>query len=476
MADPRDPGRASSRRAHRPPRSRGRRFRRRATSRTSSAAGYPPPSHVERRAQQDDAAQERADDREPDHDRPGGRAGPRRAGSPRPARRRGAGTGRWCTAAPSGTRRPRRSARSSAEPRVPSRSAGDDQRCDEPPQPRLEVAGRDRQEGGDGGRDGRDGRDDDERVARLADRVVLGGRVTPTRRCRRRRHAGRGPPRRRWTSGRRRIHVRCRLAYRRVRVSMRRIASSRSISPASSAVTSWRPWMRSAVLEKVQSARARRTSSTTPAANIAAVRAAIRLCGLGGRERRGRPRAVGWRVSADQSRLSAAASECPDSASSSARTTRRRSFGCTAAAAGASTAASVACAPGRPTLVVQALCGVADAVRCLGRERHVGERRPHVEAAPAAHDRDAAAVEDLVDRIVGEVRVLGDGALVARLPHGDEMVRRRARGQPPTAGSSGSGARGRAASRRTRRSRRRPCRPARARRRSCPRRWARRSR
>jgi len=79
--------------------------------------------------------------------------------------------------------------------------------------------------------------------------------------------------------------------------------------------------------------------------------------------------------------------------------------------------------PSRPTIVVKALCGVTDAVRCLGRERHVGERRPHVEAAPAAHDGDPAAVEDLVDRSVGEVRILGDGALVARLPHGDEMVR-----------------------------------------------------
>ena len=234
--------------------------------------------------------------------------------------------------------------------------------------------------------------------------------------------------------------------------------------------------MRSAVLENVQrrsSARAPRRRRPPRTSPRFAPRSAVPST-AGGRVRPATT--VGWRVSADQRRALGDGQRMPrlrelQRAHDAAAVVRvhgggrRRIDG-----------RQRGVRPGRPALVVQALCGVADAVRRLGRERHVGERRAHVEAAPAAHDRDAAAVEDLVDRIVGEVRVLGDGALVARLPHGDEMVRRPARGRPRTAGWSGSAARGRAASRRTRRSRRRPCRPARARRRSCPRRWARRSR
>ena len=206
------------------------------------------------------------------------------------------------------------------------------------------------------------------------------GRLMPSPRFRRRRHAGHPPPRPTWTAGQP-PHPGA--------LPLRVVARARSHASRRLLAIDLSCKQRRDVLEPVDALcgarrsgadRARRTSSTTPAANIAAVRSAIR-CAV---EAAGRVRpatTVGWRVSADQRALSETASECPDSASSSARTTRRRSLG-GRGGRGRITAASVACAPAGPTLVVQALCrsrtpsgawggsGIRRAPRaCRGRSR-----------------------------------------------------------------------------------------------------------
>ena len=58
------------------------------------------------------------------------------------------------------------------------------------------------------------------------------------------------------------------------------------------------------------------------------------------------------------------------------------------------------------------------------RELELGERRSEVEPRPADHDRRPPAGEDLVDRGVGQRRVLADGGLVVEGPDGDEPGRR----------------------------------------------------
>ncbi len=84
---------------------------------------------------------------------------------------------------------------------------------------------------------------------------------------------------------------------------------------------------------------ARRTSSTTPAANISSVRLSMRRSSSSAGTTRPAI-SVGSRVSDAHRRSRAGTSDAPISASSSARTTRRRSRGCTAAAAAGSRASS----------------------------------------------------------------------------------------------------------------------------------------
>ena len=117
-----------------------------------------------------------------------------------------------------------------------------------------------------------------------------------------------------------------------------------------------------------------RTSSTTPRANIASVRARIRCSRRAGEI--SRPTiSVGRRVPPSHSRSRPATSDMPPSASSSARTRRLRSCGWTAAAAAGSTSASRRWAASRSASTSRAIAGAH--VGGDGR-RHVqvGERRP----------------------------------------------------------------------------------------------------
>ncbi len=251
------------------------------------------------------------------------------------------------------------------------------------------------------------------------------------------------------------------------------LASERSIPPSSRSVTSWRPWMRSAVVENVVPAR-RRPHLVHHAAVEHRRRAAVDPAGgLRGHvepdhERRvacvGRPEpALGGE---SPRRRAARARARPGGDRSGARRRRRPDR---LPRAGMRRLRALA--------VVELLEAGPVGGRHLRRQRHVGERRAQVEAAPAAHDRRAAAAPGRRRRRRGRALRTPPRSPRARSPIPPPGGAARGRRRRPPAGSSGSAGRGRAASRRTRRSRRRSARPARARPRSCrtpsARRWPR---
>ena len=104
---------------------------------------------------------------------------------------------------------------------------------------------------------------------------------------------------------------------------------------------------------------------------------------------------------------------CP--ASSSARTTRRRSFGWTAAAARVELG-EMRVRPLGALLVVDSPSALARRRSRCGRQRELGERSAQVEPGAADDDRRPAGGEDLVDRRVREPLVLGDRAFVIERP------------------------------------------------------------
>jgi hypothetical protein len=103
-----------------------------------------------------------------------------------------------------------------------------------------------------------------------------------------------------------------------------------------------------AAVRESDRARALRASSSAPRSNIRRVLASMRRQSSSRGTSSPKTR-VGCLVSADQRRSAPARSELPASASSRARTTRRRSFGCRDAAAAASRSASAAWARSAPS-------------------------------------------------------------------------------------------------------------------------------
>ena len=131
---------------------------------------------------------------------------------------------------------------------------------------------------------------------------------------------------------------------------------------------------------------------------------------------RGRTRASG--VASLRSRAGRAPDPSP--ASSSPRTTRRRSFGWTAAAASGSTWASMRVRPLGALAVVELLPALARSGLRSRRQPQIGQRGAQVEAGTADDDRSAAGGENLVDRGVRQLLVLTDGSLVVERPDADE--------------------------------------------------------
>ena len=119
------------------------------------------------------------------------------------------------------------------------------------------------------------------------------------------------------------------------------------------------------------------------------------------------------------------ASERPASASSSARTTRRRSFGCTARRSRRVAVGQDRVSRLSADAVVQALPSLAGTGRRSRRQLELGQRGAQVEARPADDDRRAAGGERVVDRRVREELVLADRGLVLELPDRDEPGRGR---------------------------------------------------
>ena len=177
-----------------------------------------------------------------------------------------------------------------------------------------------------------------------------------------------------------------------------------------------------AAVDEIGPARARRASSSAPRSNIVFVRSSIRRSStsIG----TSRPiSSAGWRMTSLHSRPSRGASEAPASASSSARTTRRRSFGWTSAAASGSRSASASCAASGAALRRSAPSARAPRAteRAAGRARR---GRLEVEAGPADDDGRPAFFEGAVDRCMRQLRVLPDRRLVVEVPDPDQLGRK----------------------------------------------------
>ena len=159
-----------------------------------------------------------------------------------------------------------------------------------------------------------------------------------------------------------------------------------------------------------------RPARTSPRAR-ARMRAAERLA----RAPRGRRRASAAAVSAVQSRGCSGTSVLPACQSSSARTTRLRSFGWTRAAARGSRRSRMRVRRRRAAAVVEALPALA--VRSGGASAgsaNVGQRGLEPEPGAADDDRRPPRGGDLVDRRVRELLVLADRALAVERPDADE--------------------------------------------------------
>ena len=203
---------------------------------------------------------------------------------------------------------------------------------------------------------------------------------------------------------------------RRVRTTIR---SSASVEGSST--ISRRPSAFSAVRE-TPAARAARTSSTTPRANISSARCRMRSA----RTSAGTSRpaiSVGRRVASLQSRSLPLTRERPTSASSSARTSRLVSVACTTVRALGSRRRNRSMPrPGlrRPP---PGSAGVAPARP--RRNLEVGDRGPEIEPRAAGDDRSARALDEHVDRLVCRRRVRTDAHLLGERSDPDELRRTR---------------------------------------------------
>ena len=164
-------------------------------------------------------------------------------------------------------------------------------------------------------------------------------------------------------------------------------------------------------------ASARRTSSSTPASNIARVRASIRASSSSAGT--SRPTiSVGSRVSTAQSAVAAervagfGELERADDPAAVVRVHRGRRLGI---ALGEERVRRLGA-----LLVVDALPALARARLRRRRNVQLGERRAEVQAGAADDDRRPAGGERSVDRLVRERLVLGDRRLVVELPDPDE--------------------------------------------------------
>jgi hypothetical protein len=75
-------------------------------------------------------------------------------------------------------------------------------------------------------------------------------------------------------------------------------------------------------------------------------------------------------------------------------------------------------------LVVEPFPACPRAVLRRRRKLEVDERGPEVETGPAADNGDPRSVDELIDRSVGQARVLADRELLGKITDGDEPSRR----------------------------------------------------
>ena len=241
-----------------------------------------------------------------------------------------------------------------------------------------------------------------------------------------------------------------------MRTTSAAIASSRG-----SVATSSIPIVLRAVAE-IGRASARRTSSSTPASNIALRARLDPPLERRPSARRGRREASDAAARPPRAGRVPARARIPASASSSARTTRRRSFACTSGRRGGVERCEprVGCV-GAFLVVELAPSAPARPAPARGGSDELGQRRPQIQAGAPDDDRCPPGGEDLVDRGVGEL---------LRTPRPRPHVRaarcRRAE-LDGKSGSSGSADRDRPASRRPTRAPRESVRPPPRRRPSC---------